>query len=86
MSSPGKLSQLRSNLKIPKFPDDCYKWQTKIRYSDLDNNMHTNQSVYIKLCLDGATCAALTGKLRHFNADITWQYCDRQVQDSDCTV
>lgn len=64
--------KLKSNLEIPKFPDDCYKWQTKIRYSDLDNNMHTNQSVYIKLCLDGATCAALTGKLRHFNADITW--------------
>lgn len=56
--------------EVPQIPENSYKWQATIRYSDQDSNLHTSQSVYIKLCIDGATSAALNGKLKHFTEDM----------------
>ncbi|CAG2188182.1 unnamed protein product [Mytilus edulis] len=69
-----RLNDLPDSFKTifnpPDFPSDCYQWRTTVRYSDLDFNMHTHQSVYTKFCLDAITSAALKGKLRYFNRDI----------------
>ncbi|VDI36070.1 Hypothetical predicted protein [Mytilus galloprovincialis] len=69
-----RLNNLPDGLRpksVPvEFPNDCYQWRTKIRYSDLNGFMHTHQSVYTKLCLDAITSAALGGKLQHFIFDI----------------
>lgn len=57
---------------IPKFPNDCFIYQTIVRHSDLDFNFHTNQSVYLKMCLDCASAASLSGKLVTFSGDMCW--------------
>lgn len=56
---------------IPKAPVGCFIYRTIVRYSDLDYNAHTNQSVYVKMCLDCATAASCKGLLVSFNRDIS---------------
>lgn len=64
--------ELSKSLEIMEPPNDCYKMIVTVRYSDLDSNLHTNQSVYIKFCFDCATMASERGQLRHFTGDISW--------------
>ncbi|XP_063421065.1 uncharacterized protein LOC134706238 [Mytilus trossulus] len=57
--------------EIPEAPAGCFIYKTIVRYSDLDYNAHTNQSVYVKMCLDCATAASCKGLLVSFNRDIS---------------
>jgi len=56
--------------KFGAIPDDTYKYTVKVLYSDMDFNRHTNQSIYVKFCLDCATDAALNGYYHHFKSDM----------------
>lgn len=57
--------------ETPEAPAGCFIYKTIVRYSDLDYNAHTNQSVYVKMCLDCATAASCKGLLVSFNRDIS---------------
>ena len=64
--------ELTEKSVIPKFPIDCFIYQTIVRLSDLDFNFHTNQSVYLKMCIDCASAASSSGKLVTFSGDMCW--------------
>ena len=66
--------ELTEKSVIPKFPIDCFIYQTIVRHSDLDFNFHTNQSVYLKMCLDCASAASSSGKLVTFSGDMCWYH------------
>lgn len=61
--------QLLKKSEIPPVPEDCFTLQTKIRYSDIDWNGHTNVAVYFKICIDCAFAAVSENKLVGFNGD-----------------
>ncbi|CAC5397710.1 unnamed protein product [Mytilus coruscus] len=67
---PEVLKKTSAPITTP--PLDCFKWNLKSRYSDMDVKMHANQSMYIKSCIDCATDASLNGQLDQFNGDIIW--------------
>lgn len=52
-------------------PDNAFKSSFKIRYSDLDTNLHVTVAEYIRFCTECATDAALAGFYRHFRSDMT---------------
>ncbi|CAC5382614.1 unnamed protein product [Mytilus coruscus] len=62
---------LMTKSEIPKPPFDCFTQTLVVRYSDLDFDYHTNQSVYAKFCLDCATAACNNKKLLGFEGDIS---------------
>lgn len=43
--------------ELPKVPSEKYCYEAEIQPSDIDNNLHTNQSVYIRLCSNAAASA-----------------------------
>ena len=64
--------ELTEKSVIPKFPIDCFIYQTIVRLSDLDFNFQTNQSVYLKMCIDCTSAARSSGKLVTFSGDMCW--------------
>jgi hypothetical protein len=49
---------------------DCFQWRTIVRFIDMNNSFHANQSVYIKFCFDCATTASLSENFVHLSGDI----------------
>ncbi|XP_071158784.1 uncharacterized protein [Mytilus edulis] len=62
---------LMTKSEIPTPPFNCFTQTLVVRYSDLDYNYHTNQSVYIKICHDCAAAACNSKKLLPFEGDIS---------------
>ena len=55
---------------VPEVPQSAHVFQLTVRSSDMDVNGHSNQSAYIKFCMDCATDAALKKYYRHFDSDM----------------
>ena len=62
---------LRENPQhILNIPPHALSYVLDVRYSDTDFNKHTNNSTYIKLCMDCATVASMKGNLTYFTGDV----------------
>lgn len=55
---------------VPVLPDGAFQYKVKMRHSDTDKNGHVNNSIYIRLCIDCGTKAAIKGYFRRFNSDM----------------
>ena len=47
-------------------PEDAFTHPYTVQYSDLDGNMHSNNVVYIRVCIDAASFACKNGNFRIF--------------------
>lgn len=52
-------------------PETAHSLVFKVRPSDTDHNGHLNSSVYMQFCVDCASEAAYSGKLKHFHQNMT---------------
>ncbi|CAH1794138.1 unnamed protein product [Owenia fusiformis] len=55
---------------------NCYRYETKVRWSDTDRYKHTNQASYIYFCLDAATDASLS----NFYENIQGDFCKYHIK------
>jgi acyl-CoA thioesterase FadM len=63
-------------------PKEAFLCTFPVRYSDMDANMHVNNAVYVRLCLDCATMASIRGGyLKGFTGDI----CSRRAKSMKCS-
>lgn len=51
-------------------PADMFKYEIAVAPSDTDSNGHTNNSSYIRFCMDAATMAVREGALKGFYKDM----------------
>ena len=63
-------TQFLESRSAPLVSEAAHIFQLTVRSSDMDVNGHTNQSAYIKFCMDCATDAALKKYYRHFDSDM----------------
>lgn len=69
-SNCADMSKELQKRPTPDQPVSTFLYKTTIRYSDLDQNQHTNNSIYVKSCIDCATIASFSNKLFHFKGDM----------------
>ena len=50
-------------------PLHAFSYHTEVQYSDIDENLHANQSFYIRSCMDCGATAAYAGYYRKFRGD-----------------
>lgn len=62
-------------------PDEtrCFKYKIVVRPSDIDHNWHTHHTTFLRYCIDGASVAAVKGKLKNFTQDLCF-YRSKEVQ------
>ena len=76
---PAWVAEAKSNLKnglpprrleILPVPPNAYTYSVKALHSDIDDNGHINQAVYIKWCTDASTDAAENGLFHGFSRNM----------------
>ena len=64
-------------LKPQLAPLHAFSYQTEVQYSDIDKNLHANQSFYIRACMDCGATASYSGYYRKFRGDFFKYHADK---------
>lgn len=70
VKSAKKFGPPLPRLPTPEIPQSVFQYEVCAYYSDIDQNGHVNQSVYVKWCTDAGTEAAVKGRYQGFTDNI----------------
>ena len=84
-----KETNIKFDWLIPLLaPLHAFSYHTEVQYSDIDENLHANQSFYIRACMDCGATAAYAGYYRKFRGDFFKYHADKLwvIYVSECKV